>query len=333
MICRACRKDLNFPKAVLKQLSTCPYCEAPVKMEPDSLEEAFLWFLEDNGVDILRDENAAHLDKLLKVAATSKFPDANKIELLRVFGILQRVYDVREASAEEKTAVLDACLKSMTDLHVEPLFAKSALDLLLHGMKLDVGFDWNVFVDPRDGNKYKIVKIGNKVWLAENLRYRSNDSFVYKDNHDCEQKYGRLYNIFKAADACPRGWHLPTIDEWKSLTAAAGNTASALQTRVGEWSNATDEIGFSAVPAGVRFGGEYFCGNKKALFCLETISSTVHYAGYLEKNRLGVEESSKLVCNIAKSGGDVAGSFVAALARGLGVTCDICCSIRCVKDD
>lgn len=31
--------------------------------------------------------------------------------------------------------------------------------------------DANTFIDPRDGHKYRWVKIGNQIWMAENLAY------------------------------------------------------------------------------------------------------------------------------------------------------------------
>jgi len=72
----------------------------------------------------------------------------------------------------------------------------------------------STFIDNRDGQHYRLVRIGNKTWFAENLNYVTDSSYCYNDS--CKS-CGRLYKFKMALQACPEGTHLPTESEWDSL--------------------------------------------------------------------------------------------------------------------
>lgn len=125
---------------------------------------------------------------------------------------------------------------------------------------LNPDISYGEFKDNRDGQIYKKVKIGKQTWMAENLNYDYNTglskSVCYQNSIDSCSKYGKLYNWEAAKAACPKGWHLPTIEEWRNLiTIAGGPTAAKIKLRsVSGWSmlmeNGSDDFGFSVLPAG-----------------------------------------------------------------------------------
>ena len=134
-----------------------------------------------------------------------------------------------------------------------------------------------------DGVTYSSIVLGNgQEWMGENLRtakYANGDpvtssgattSWTNMTGQETAAFYNvtatseKLYNFFAVVDPrnlCPTGWHVPSDTEWTLLTDYLGgeNTAGGKMkvTGIGAypgWSppnqDATNEIGFSALPAG-----------------------------------------------------------------------------------
>ena len=80
------------------------------------------------------------------------------------------------------------------------------------------------YTDQRDGKTYKTVKIGEQWIMAENFAYKPEQGnyWTYGDDTSNILKYGYLYDWETAKKVAPEGWHLPSLEEWKTLRKSLG---------------------------------------------------------------------------------------------------------------
>lgn len=127
------------------------------------------------------------------------------------------------------------------------------------------------YTDPRDGQSYGVVKIGEQIWMAENLNYATESSACPDgDTRNCK-RLGRLYSWAEAKTVCPEGWRLPTKADFEKLIAemlkggmasSKGDAGVALKAKDGWFKkgNGSDVLGFKALPAGFRGADGKFDG-------------------------------------------------------------------------
>jgi len=136
-----------------------------------------------------------------------------------------------------------------------------------------------------EGNTYKTVRIGDQVWMVENLRTATftdgseipavadatdwselaAPGFCWYNNDEVSNKdtYGALYNYYSVntGQLCPAGWHVPSRDEWQQLRDALGDTITGggklKEEGTTHWNmpnaGAINSTGFTALPAGIRY--------------------------------------------------------------------------------
>jgi len=147
-----------------------------------------------------------------------------------------------------------------------------------------------------DNIKYKTVKMPDgKIWFAENLNDSVGKSKCYDNKEDNCKKCGRLYDWETAMKACPAGWHLPSNEEWETLSYASGGTymAGEFLKSKSDWSsvrdgspgNGTDKYGFSVLSCG-DFGisGFKYYGTSASFWSAtelnDSISAIIAFAGH-----------------------------------------------------
>jgi len=204
--------------------------------------------------------------------------------------------------------------------------------------------DWlgrtGIFTDPRDGEEYKTIIIGNQVWMAQNLRASVfNDGtpiplvtvdslwwdlptpgYCWPDNDAQSNKdtYGAIYNwhTVNTGKLCPVGWHVPSEAEWTTLTEFLGGrevagkkmkdaSSSFWEESYDKTLRPTNESGFTALPGGFRGCAEEIQPSFEAMGTQCSLWSSTE-EGYWQAVRYYIQSESNSLYkeSSTKSGGD-----------------------------
>lgn len=162
------------------------------------------------------------------------------------------------------------------------------------------------------GQWYKAVQIGEQCWMAENLNVGTRidgsqdqtdnsmiEKYCYDDDENNCDIYGGLYQWDEMMQyttqegvqgICPDGWHLPSDDEWCTLTTHidptvdcdalgwSGTDAGYKMKSTSGWfsnGNGSDAYGFAALPGGDRtYYGNFVSIEKYTYFWSSTENGT-----------------------------------------------------------
>ena len=172
------------------------------------------------------------------------------------------------------------------------------------------------------GRKYPVVKIGNRLWMAENLDYKSDGIIIsttiadytpymcYYNNDESTYGYdgnkcGALYNVsalwyinnlLNSDGFAPTGWRIATKSDYQTLIDYAGGGDTA-EVRSKLKSNqlwdipGTNDLGFSLLPNGAYDSSGFgFFGTLGALWTATEYSSYQQYIFFVNNSNVSVSQ-------------------------------------------
>lgn len=133
------------------------------------------------------------------------------------------------------------------------------------------------------GRDYKVVQIGNQLWMAENLDWKygcniggtnpmNSPNANYLDDDEATNgvngtKYGLKYNgycISEINSLLPDGWHVATSQDWDSIRSITDIGAKLKSTTGWTTNNGTDYYGFNGTPANGNGGSVNYWGDSNS---------------------------------------------------------------------
>ncbi len=126
-------------------------------------------------------------------------------------------------------------------LHIVPMFVLYSCDKKRKNLIVEPIFETSTVTDV-DGKVYKTIKIGDQWWMAEDLKVikYSDSSTIKKIDENISWSgditgayainngnyYYNWYALSNAKQIAPKGWHIPSDNEWKVLEQHLGMSES-----------------------------------------------------------------------------------------------------------
>lgn len=218
--------------------------------------------------------------------------------------------------------------------------------------------EYGELVDERDGQVYRTVEIGGRVWMAQNLNYdygliTADDdtlSSCLNNSLDSCAKYGRRYMWAAAMDSaaffsedasgcgygiackldvkqvrgiCPEGWHIPLKEDWKNLGLVVGDSSiRKLKTTTG-WG---DYLVKDSTGESIRYDGN---GTDDFGFGLLPLGEIVFASVYRKEAAFWTPSNDeKMVSGVYIQASDIEGPFAGSFWTGKRSEYPV----RCMKD-
>jgi uncharacterized protein (TIGR02145 family) len=164
-----------------------------------------------------------------------------------------------------------------------------------------------IMIDLRDGKEYRTVRIGDQIWMAQNLAYVKKDSinaqatkeelkiqeFQITTCYDryignCE-KFGALYSWKTAQNVCPEDWHLPSKREYDILITSLGDEKNRYLKLINYWGETDLLAGRLYATLGKNIIWRDMGLNKVGLFWTSTKTEYYAYVFSVHKKKRRVE--------------------------------------------
>ena len=231
-----------------------------------------------DGIEIFDEENESRLNKAVKSLADSFSQEKKWMQVACIESIPQKLYSAIEFPPKAQQKMIDNSLKELASLGLTSQVVDDVITGFVNILKLKGSTKKEPEIEKIfgeadiAGDTYKTCKISKQIWMAENLRDKSNGIIIPGN------KYGRLYTYadaqgyydcntsnrkmaatkkihkLKLAGSVDK-WRLPTIEDWLKLVSyikSLGFDAGTALKSNGDWSGDADPgldlFGFAAHP-------------------------------------------------------------------------------------
>jgi uncharacterized protein (TIGR02145 family) len=273
MLCPKCHKKYS------DTYTTCPYCNIIGNL---NLLDAIA--SEYGGAEIFCEENHSRLNKALMTLDESFEPEKDWLLIANMKRIPQKLYAVMDSTQSEKQVMVETCRDALISLTLDEDVCEKIVQSYMSILGINAVvrkkpviekqlkeenvvirykksyYDWD-HEWIQEEYQYKTCIIGRLEWFAENFHQeygRDQKCDYYTNsigNKSTKEEFGRLYDWYQALYNAPKGWRLPTIEDYQdlvsyiqSLNIDSGTALKSTNQWHGNADSGLDLFGFCAYP-------------------------------------------------------------------------------------